>query len=258
MNGIEKRSPHRKISPPERFFRIIGNQLRTSPATYSLIGLTSLIFLIQLVMGQIQGCDTLVIYGAKNRTAVASGELWRLITPLFLHLSFTHMFFNMFSLFAIGLALERFMGSSRLLAIYLLSGISGVMVSLVFCPLECVGASGSIFGLLGSLVIFMLIHRNVQPREGGLQILILGIVILLNLGLVMAPNIDPWGHLGGLIAGVVLTWVFGPRFKLVQVSTTRMQWVDTRPMSVVRASMLLSAAIIIAATLLVVLIPISC
>jgi rhomboid protease GluP len=215
---------------------------RRFPATYGLIALTLLVFAGQWLSTQLVGFDLVLSLGAKVNQAIAAGQIWRLVTPLFVHAGLLHIAVNMYSLYAIGPAVERFFGSQRMLVIYLLSGIVGVDFSLGLSPNPSVGASGAIFGLLGALATLLFMHRHIFGRMGTMQFRQLVLVALLNLALGLSPGIDNWGHVGGLIGGTLLTLALGPRFS---VSLDRLQHttlVDRQPWETRRAAALLALA----------------
>ncbi|MGD2058083.1 MAG: rhomboid family intramembrane serine protease, partial [Anaerolineales bacterium] len=175
------------------------------PGTYGLIAFTVLVFFGQFLSESLFRVDWLLQLGMKSGEEIANGQYWRFVTPIFLHIGILHLFVNMYSLYAIGPAVERFFGTARFLAQYLLSGFAGVIFSLAFSPYPSAGASGAIFGLLGSLGAFLYAHRELFGQFGRFQLRQIAIVALLNLGLGLMPGIDNWGHLGGLLAGVLLT-----------------------------------------------------
>lgn len=199
------------------------------PVTYLLIGLTLLVYLGQWLGEIIFGVDVILIFGAKVNQAIRAGELWRFITPLFVHGSLPHIFVNMYSLFAIGPAVERFFGPRRFLAVYFLSGISGVIMSLGFTEQPSVGASGAIFGLLGALGALLFLNRSVFGQAGSFQLRQIVFVALLNLALGLSPGIDNWGHLGGLITGTALGYFAGPLFAWEGSMETGQRVRDQRP-----------------------------
>ena len=136
-----------------------------------------------------------------------SHEIWRLFTYMFLHGSIIHILVNMYSLIAIGNQIETFFGRWKFLIIYLLSGIAGGMLSAALGSATSVGASGAIFGLLGSMLYFGFHYRAYFGQAVKLQILP---VIAINLAIgFMMPNIDNWCHIGGLVGGFLITMAVG-------------------------------------------------
>jgi rhomboid protease GluP len=209
---------------------------------YGLIATTALIFLGQLIGQSALGFDLIGSLGAKDNTAIAAGQLWRLITPVFIHGGLAHFFVNMYSLYAIGPVVERFFGAGRTLTLYLLSGIAGVVLSLSFSPYRSVGASGAIFGLLGSLGAFLYANRTTFGQAGRMQLRHIILVALLNLGLGLSPGIDNWGHLGGLLYGATLAWFIGPSLQVVRDELTeRVYLTDHRPWRVTWPTILFGA-----------------
>jgi rhomboid protease GluP len=194
-----------------------------------LIAVTVLVFLLQITAETLSGGDLLLYYGAKINANLAAGEAWRLLTPVFLHAGILHIGVNMYSLWALGPAVERFFGHARFLAVYLLSGIGGVLLSLVLSPDPSVGASGAIFGLLGALATFLYLHRATFGQLGAMQLRQLVFVALINLAMGLTPGIDNWGHVGGLVTGSLLAWFLGPRFSATFLPDGRPRLVDVHP-----------------------------
>ncbi len=140
-------------------------------------------------------------------------QWWRLITSGFLHAGLIHIVVNMISLYSLGRFIEAIMGSLRMAAIYCISlVVSGLGVVYLSAPdsIGAVGASGAIFGLFGALFAtgFKLGPRGMQLIRDNLGILILNLIITFTV-----PNIAWQAHVGGLIAGFIITYVvyFPPR-----------------------------------------------
>lgn len=219
-----------QVIPPRKESSALESRVRRIPVTYGLIATTAMVFLGQLISQSALGFDLVGSLGAKDNVSIAAGELWRLITPVFIHGGIAHFFVNMYSLYAIGPVVERFFGAGRTLTLYLLSGIAGVVLSLSFSPYRSVGASGAIFGLLGSLGAFLYANRTTFGQAGRMQLRHIILVALLNLGLGLYPGIDNWGHLGGLLFGVVLAWFISPSLQVVRDELTeRVYLTDRRP-----------------------------
>lgn len=147
------------------------------------------------------------IYLANNRDLVLSGKYYLLLTSAFAHASLIHLIVNMYSLYIIGEQVENYFGKIRFLIIYLLSALSGSLLSIVFNTGFSVGASGAIFGLLGSLLYFGYHYRLYLSSVLRNQIIPL---IILNLGIgFMTPGIDNACHIGGLLGGYLATMIVG-------------------------------------------------
>ena len=167
--------------------------------TWSLIGVTLLVYLLQILPGS-PVTQALLYYPPFTYT-----EPWRMITAIFVHSqgSIFHLLFNMYSLFIFGPILERLVGRSRFLALYLLSGFGGSVGVLLLAPqTPVVGASGAIFGLFGAFFI-------IQRRLGGTNVQLL-VLLGLNLviGFIPGFNIAWQAHLGGLIVGAAIALVY--------------------------------------------------
>lgn len=220
------------------------SHFKQTPSTYGIIIFTAFVYLAQVLTEQFSGHDLVILNGAKVNELIIAGEIWRLVTPVFIHLGFWHIFINMYSLYALGPAVERLFSSQRMLVLYLLSGISGVVLSLALSPNPSVGASGAIFGLLGALGAFIYRHRNRLGHAGRVQLRQITMVTLLNLGLGLMPQIDNWGHLGGLLAGIVLTWTLGPMLDVSWSEDRKPKLTDRRPWKKVRMTALYATALL--------------
>lgn len=150
--------------------------------------------------------------GALNYYYVRSGEVWRLISAGFLHGGLMHLLFNMYTLYVIGTQIENFIGKKKYLIIYFFSMIcAGLMSCAISSQTVSVGASGAIFGLLGSLVYFGFYYRLYLGSILKNQIIPL---IILNLAMgFMMNGIDNAAHIGGLIAGLFIAMGLGVQRK---------------------------------------------
>jgi rhomboid protease GluP len=182
--------------------------------TYALIGVCVVVFLLQLMTSRGPNYD--VSYSSitnalvKDNTLILHGQLWRLITPMFLHGSIPHLLINMFSLFYIGPSIERFYHRWRYLALFLISGFAGNVLSFIFTANPSLGASTAIFGLLGAEGVLIYQNRDVfvKPSQALTQLVIVAVINLVySLG---SPGIDFWGHVGGLLGGTLFAWFGGP------------------------------------------------
>lgn len=189
----------------------------TPVVTYSLIAVCVVVYLAQLVSPDVTNA---LFY----RGTLTEFQPWRMVTSMFAHSPwsfgasltvFLHILFNMFSLFIIGPPLEAAMGRWRFLSLYMLSGIGGSVAVLLLAPGNGVlGASGSIFGLLGA---FFIIQRTLGGRNTQIMVVI-GINLLIGF---VIPNVAWQAHVGGLIVGGIVAFGFlktrGPRQKNTQI-----------------------------------------
>jgi rhomboid protease GluP len=133
-------------------------------------------------------------------------EYWRLFTSVFVHGGWIHLAVNMWCLSTIGPLVERLYGNLAYLVIYLAAGIGGAIASAVTPPPRpSVGASGAIFGVLGALLSFLIIHRRsipasvLKPLRGSA----VGFVVFNTIFGLVVTIIDQAAHMGGLVTGFV-------------------------------------------------------
>jgi membrane associated rhomboid family serine protease len=196
-----------------------GGRISTGAAvTWTLVGINVACYLAELI-AQNTVINDGVLVGLALETptkvvGVADGQWYRLISSAFLHqppgggFGLLHILFNMWALIVVGPALERWLGKVRFLAVYLVSALAGsVLFYFVASPgASALGASGAIFGLFGAW--FVLSRKlGMDSRQ------IIGLIVI-NLVITFAvPGISWQGHVGGLVAGTVLTaaYVYAPR-----------------------------------------------
>lgn len=171
--------------------------------TYSLIGITLAVFVLQLIPG-LAITDRLLYAGVYS--IPGNLEPWRMITSVFVHSTglIFHVLLNMYTLWIFGQLLEGLLGRWRFLSLYLISGLGGsVGVLWLSDPrVGVVGASGAIFGLMGA---FLVIQRRLGGQTTQLFIL-LGINLVI--GFVPGFNVAWQAHLGGLVTGALVGFVF--------------------------------------------------
>jgi membrane associated rhomboid family serine protease len=191
--------------------KVLGHD---APATLALVAVNVVVYLITVAQGGgiSQPGGQLFQNFWLTGIQVANGDWWRIGTVMFLHGSIIHLAFNMFALWALGRIVEDALGSGRFLLVYFASGLAGSAGALLLTsPTDItVGASGAIFGIMGSLLI--LEWKQTGSFAG--QALTL---IVLNLALTFAiPNISIGGHIGGLIGGILATFALAeaPRRRL--------------------------------------------
>ena len=183
--------------------------------------------------------------GVKDNLAIANGQIWRFIFPIFIHIDSIHILVNMYSLHAVGPSVEVFYGKERTIIVYLLSGITGVASSLAFNPHPSAGASGAIFGMVGALALFLYRHRDLFGSVAKDLLTRIAMVVLFNLALGFASMIDNWGHIGGLLGGILVGEIIGPRWKQVQTPDQPRRVIDSRPWKSAQTNVVLAVTMVI-------------
>jgi membrane associated rhomboid family serine protease len=196
MREQRKNAPRTK---PALLTRLTGSGKPT--VTYSIIGITLVVYLLQFVFGD-QITNLLLYAGFYSQPG--SLEPWRLLTTALVHGSIFHVLLNMFTLWIFGQMLEQLLGRGRYLALYLLSALAGSLGVLFLADpyTPVVGASGAIFGLIGAFLV-------IQRRLGGnaRQLLVL-VGINLVIGFIPGFNIAWQAHVGGIIGGAAIGLIF--------------------------------------------------
>lgn len=204
----------RHVEQTQAFYRLMRG--RQPLVTYALVAINVAVFLLMYTQGGPGNDATLRNFGALSPQLIEQGQWWRLVTAMFLHASVTHIVFNMVSLVAIGTLAERLYGNTKFLAIYLGSGLIGSLTSFGYSVLTGslnilgVGASGAIFGVAGALLTVRFHSSDVIPKRLRNQISS-SMLPLVALSLIIArltPNVDNSAHIGGLIGGMILSFVF--------------------------------------------------
>jgi rhomboid protease GluP len=191
----------------------------TPVITIALIALNTAIFFITVSRGLLHSESTILKAGALSRDLVLHGEVWRLLSAMFLHGSLEHLFGNGIGLFILGMAAEHAYGRLEVASIYFVSGLAGSTFSVMINPGPSVGASGAIFGLLGATIVFFLKYRD----RFHLRDKRIGNVLLMWAGYSIAtayfiPFVDNAAHVGGLIGGAFSGYWLSPKL----ISTGRL------------------------------------
>lgn len=174
-----------------------------------LITICVVMFLLTEIFGSSTSSKTLLEFGALNGLLVKQGQIWRMITSAFLHIGIIHLIVNMYSLYVIGTQVETYLGKWRYLVIYIVSAITGSLLSLAIQDFNIVsaGASGAIFGLMGCLLYFGYHYR--LYLNDALKNQIIPIIVLNLLIGFMYTSINNAAHIGGLIGGYLITMALG-------------------------------------------------
>lgn len=164
---------------------------------------------------------SLTASGMKISYKIRTGqELYRLITPILLHGNIFHLMTNMVSLQRVGHDVERIFGPARYLYTYLLSGIMGNIVSAYQSPNPSLGASGSVFGVIGAYFIFA--NQNEWILGNGGHAITSSIIQTIGMNVLlgfMNPSIDQWAHAGGFLGGAMAAYFLGPKLYMIDPAT---------------------------------------
>ncbi len=180
--------------------------------SYILIAISIIFFLLQNITEWLFGYDLLLLYGAKINQFILQGEIWRFLTPAFLHGSILHLSFNMYAIYSIGPSLERKYGGISFILLYVIGAIFGNVFSFLCSPNISLGASTAIFGLFAAQGVYIYKNRLLLGSAAKPLLTNVLFMIAVNLFLGLSPGIDNWGHLGGLIGGFLYAWFAGPSF----------------------------------------------
>ena len=193
-----------------RLFRILSD---LPPVSTTIGALTILVFLAQILSEAITGMDWPVHWGVKYTPLIVENhQYWRLLTPALLHGGLLHIGLNMWGLYVLGPTLERLLGPWRFALLYLLGAYAGNALSTAFSQAPSLGASTAIFGLLGAYLVVFYTNQDYLgniARGATRQALFW---IMVNLVWSMQGNIDMWGHVGGLLGGMLFSLMGGPRW----------------------------------------------
>lgn len=254
--------PEEDEVPPandEKLIRLrIPGAVKRPYVTYALLLINVALFLLRYVDEEL--AIQLLNWGVADTLLIvnpASREVYRLFTAMFLHLDATHIIFNSLALLFIGSYVERLFGHVRFLVIYFLGGLAG-SVAMLFVSPGGLGASGAVFAVWGAEIVYLYQHRallgDVAQARIRSSLVLVGLNFLMGFTVNIATTLSGSGgvfignvaHLGGLVGGVILTWMIGPRFMLRRVPQPQpgeppVELVQTNPLLLrVRAVLLYS------------------
>lgn len=195
-----------------------------APITMTLIGINAGVYILQQI-----GVPIIEMFAfMRIGQGIEFGSPWRAFTSAFVHSQamFTHILFNMYSLFVLGTLLEPMLGKLKFSLLYLLTIFGGSMGFFIFGDLGSVvvGASGAIFGLMGAYLIYLRALRLDTSQ--------IVIILVINVVVSFLPGIAWQAHFGGFIFGA-----------LVAVAYTRFSRPDQRVMLLSSIALLVLALI---------------
>lgn len=187
-------------------------RLEATPwVTYTLLAVIIAVYIAMLVVGHGNVDRVALLFGDKEDDLIRQGQWWRLVTAIFLHGSWVHIGVNGLSLYWLGNQMERLYGRRRFFVLFIFSGICGNLLSFLKQPAPSLGASGALFGLIGAGIVFPIRYpKLISPKVRKAILTQLIWITVLNLALSLAPGIDLWAHVGGLIGGGFLALFLMP------------------------------------------------
>ena len=182
-------------------------------ATYGIIAINVVVFILMVTDGAeiftVTNGLVHIKWGSNVTALTLSGDWWRLITSTFIHFGIIHLAMNMYALYTAGVYLEPMLGKTKYVAAYFCTGIIAGIVSLWWHKegVNGAGASGAIFGLYG--VFLALLFTNLIPKQVRSALLqSIGIFVVFNIAYGMRSGIDNAAHIGGLLSGMLIGFIF--------------------------------------------------
>lgn len=217
--------------------RAQGNRWATAPATYTLVGINCAVYLAMVLRGVSPSSPTvaqLVHWGANYGVYVLEGgQWWRLLTAAFVHIGLLHLATNMWCLWNLGLLGEPLLGPAGVVAVYVLTGVAGNLLSTAVHPqIVGAGASGAVFGLAGVLILLLKAKLLPVPPEeirrlrrsviyfALINFFIGGTTFFLRTSI----QIDNMAHLGGFLCGLAMGAPLVPRIGVARSEFTVRSW----------------------------------
>ena len=216
----------REVSRPNS--REQGWNILRTPGTYFLLGINIAVFgwmVLHGVSPRDPTSDQLLHFGATNtELIILHGQWYRLFTATFVHVGLLHIATNMWCLWNLGLLGEPLLGPVGLVAVYMITGVAGNLLSLGFNVARHdyvsvgAGASGAVFGIAGILIVLLSNKKLPIPqlelkrlRRSVIQFAVLNLVIGLGTVFTNIIRIDNFAHVGGFLSGLALGVPLVPR-----------------------------------------------
>lgn len=190
----------------------IQEMLRYAPITSVLVLIVTGVFLIGLVLARKHGKHvTAYLLGALDSQSVSlKHQYWRLVTANFVHVDLLHYLFNIYFLIDLGTWLEMQMAPLKYLLLLVTSGLFSTGLTYLYDKKKnrrnlTLGASGFAFGILGLLAGLMLFHGSFYQEvlQGFIPLIVINVIYTF-----IQPNISRTGHIGGLIAGLLVSLIW--------------------------------------------------
>lgn len=182
--------------------------IKLYPITTAILAINTAIYLLLFVCSSLGLAPEFALnvfqFLVGSNAAIDQGWWWQLITPIFLHVAFSHFLFNAFSIFIFAPALEGLLGKSRFIVAFLGTGVVSNILAFLLEPagFSHYGASAAIFGLFGVYLFLIIFHRHVISKQD--QTILIVFLIIDLISTFVYQNIDIMGHFTGFLAGLLL------------------------------------------------------
>ncbi|NJE04877.1 rhomboid family intramembrane serine protease [Thermococcus sp. M36] len=189
----------------ERYFYRYGK------ATFSLFLVNVAVYVTESILSGNPvniSIEVLARLGQWNYAVTNYGWWWQLFTAMFVHVGILHIVFNMYFLLMMGSQLEHVLGPKRTVVVYIVSGLVGNLLTLLLLPPNSVsaGASGALFGIVGTLIVMM------GVVGGNMQRALINAFALFLINSIL-PGVNAYAHLGGLVTGMAIGYYYGKRIR---------------------------------------------
>ncbi|RAV21326.1 rhomboid family intramembrane serine protease [Paenibacillus contaminans] len=175
--------------------------IRLYPVTTALIVINLIVLGLMEWYGSSQDNETLYRFGALFDLPGETAEPWRYVTAIFLHIGFSHLLFNCFTLYVFAPPLEIMLGKWRYILLYLVSGIVGNIASMLLHQdyFISAGASGALYGIYAAYLYLAIFRKDIidkQTKQTIVTIIVIGFLYS-----VIVPRVDLYAHFGGFVGG---------------------------------------------------------
>lgn len=201
------RSPEPEPEPERK--PTLGERIKASPLTFLIAAINVAFFVWIERHGSSQDAEVLVRFGAVQTELVRGGDYWRIASYMVVHIGWGHLLMNTWAGASWCIPVERILGRTRFVLLYLLAGLGGGAAVVVFSDAITAGASGAMFGIIGALLTIR--YRQLPTwrmfvNDRGVRSTVAQIALWTVLGVVALP-MSQAGHFGGLVTGALFTWV---------------------------------------------------
>jgi len=189
-----------------------------TPATGAIIAANIIVFAVMAVFTGSQAISgpnnqVLLNFGADQGIKAMSGEYWRIVTNIFVHIGLLHIFMNMWIFAVMGPNVERIYGTIKFLLAYFFAGIIASLTSIYVDPkLISAGASGAVFGVFGLWFGFLLANRGILQEnfvKDNMKSAVVFLILILANGF-MRAGVDNAAHVGGVVSGFMCGFLLCP------------------------------------------------